>query len=179
MSRADTSSVTPSRTCRPCGAELPGVVRWCLRCHEPVRDLSPREPAWQEGEFVGRPIHKRGSVPHWSRWEKSTTTFGPIGRCVVTVFAALWILSAAVRSPLTIVFVLPLMVALIRSVWQRGWVVPEHLAANEVASAPEPVSQSLWNGREAWRSVATGVCGWRAAPSCSTSPIRSLGSSWS
>jgi hypothetical protein len=60
-------------------------------------------------------------------------------------------------QPLTIVFVLPLMVALIRSVWQRGWVVPEHLAAKDVASAPEPVSQWLWNGREAWRSVATGV----------------------
>ena len=77
MLPADTSAVTASRTCRSCGAELPGVVRWCTRCYEPVRELTPREPVWAAGEFVDQPIVRSGAVPHWSRWEKSATTFGP------------------------------------------------------------------------------------------------------
>jgi hypothetical protein len=55
------------------------------------------------------------------------------------------------------VFVLPLMVVLIGSVWQRGWVVPEHLAAKEPERTAQPMSQWLWKGREAWRSFVTGV----------------------
>ncbi|MFL5791157.1 MAG: hypothetical protein ACJ76A_06595 [Actinomycetota bacterium] len=123
--------MTASRTCRACGAKLPGDVRSCGQCHEPVRELTPREPIWHDGEFVDQPIHTGGAIPHWSRWEKSATTFGPVGRLAITTIAVLWVASAAVRSPLTIVFVLPLVVALIRSVWQRGWVVPDPAARRD------------------------------------------------
>jgi hypothetical protein len=55
--------------------------------------------------------------------------------------------SAAAQSPITLVFVLPLVVAVIRSVWQRGWVVPAHLVPEHpmrpAAHAPRlPVDRS-------------------------------------
>jgi hypothetical protein len=131
-------------------------VRWCGRCHEPVRELTPREPVWREGEFVDQPVHRGGAIPHWSRWEKSTTTFGPVGRVGITTIAALWVLSAAGQSPITLVFVLPLVVVLIRSVWQRGWVIPEHLAAKEPERTSEPMWQWHWDRRELVRSVVFG-----------------------
>ncbi len=157
MPCADTSSVTASRTCRTCGAHLSGTVRWCGQCHEPVRELTAREPVWHDGEFVDQPIHTGGAVPHWSRWEKSATTFGPVGRITITTFAVLWVMSAAIRSPLTIVFVLPLVVVLIRSVWQRGWVVPAHLTAKHAAPAAEPESQGRWADGEIQRAVVIAV----------------------
>src|SRR5262245_37696280 len=149
---ADTADMTASRVCRACGADLAGNVRWCLRCHEPVRELTPREPVWRDGEFVDQPVHTGGAVPHWSRWEKSATTFGPAGRLTITVVAVLWLLSAAIRSPLTLLFVLPLMIALIRSVWQRGWVVPSHAAAPARMTPVGPMSTWLWDRSEFWRT---------------------------
>ena len=77
--------MTAPRTCRACGAALPGEVRWCLLCYEPVRELTPRERVWAPREFVDNPIHTGGSIPHWSRWEKSPTTFGPLGWIALTV----------------------------------------------------------------------------------------------
>jgi hypothetical protein len=119
-----------------------------------VRELTPRKPVWQEGEFVDQPIHTGGAVPHWSRWEKSATTFGPFGRLTITAIAILWVLSATVRSPLTLVFVLPLVVVLLRSVWQRGWVVPAHIAVPRPAAEAEPTTPRPLTGVEVWRAVA-------------------------
>ena len=68
--------MTASRTCHACGAELPRDIRWCARCFEPVRELSPRARL-HDGDFVGRPIHERGKVPRWTRWEQTATTFSP------------------------------------------------------------------------------------------------------
>jgi hypothetical protein len=48
-----------------------------------VRGLSPR-PALHDRDFVGVPVHKRGNTPRWTRWQKTTTTFGPWGRIVAT-----------------------------------------------------------------------------------------------
>ena len=159
MRRADTYAVTASRTCRACGAELPGAVRWCGQCHAPVRELTPREPVWREGEFVDQPIHTGDAVPHWSRWEKSATTFGPVGRIAITAIGALWVCGAAVQSPITLVFVLPLVVLLIRSVWQRGWVIPAHLLPEHHARSAEPAPPVPWDRSEVWRGVALAVGG--------------------
>jgi hypothetical protein len=128
-----------------------------------VRELSAREPVWHDGEFVDQPVHTGGAVPHWSRWEKSATTFGPVGRITITTFAVLWVMSAALRNPLTILFVLPLMVVLIRSVWQHGWVVPVHRTAKHAAPAAEPESQGRLTGGEIQRAVVIGhlARGWR------------------
>jgi hypothetical protein len=149
--------MTAPRECRACGARVPGAVRWCGLCQTPIQELTPREPVWREGEFVDQPIHRGGAISHWSRWEKSATTFGPLGRVAITMIAALWVLSAAGQSPITLVFVLPLVVVLVRSVWQRGWVVPKHLAAKEPERIPQPIWRWHWDRRELWRSLALGV----------------------
>jgi hypothetical protein len=148
--------MTASRVCRRCGADLAGSVRWCVGCYEPVRELTPREPVWADGEFVDQPIVRSGAVPHWSRWEKSATTFGPAGRISISIVSVLWLLGAAVQNPLTTLFVLPLVVALLRSVWQRGWVVPAHLAAEAPTTPSEPLALA-WDRADFWRSVGWGI----------------------
>jgi len=71
--------MTAPRMCRKCGAELPGHVMWCLRCYEPVRHLTPRESAPPGVVFVSRgPQHRT------SRWRAGPTTFGPVGRILIT-----------------------------------------------------------------------------------------------
>jgi hypothetical protein len=124
-----------------------------------VRGLTPREPVWGEGEFVDQPIHRGGAIPHWSRWEKSTTTFGPVGRVAITTVAVLWVGSAAARSPITLVFVLPLVVVIIRSVWQRGWVVPAHLVPEHPMRPAEPTPRVPVDRSEVLRGVALTVLG--------------------
>ena len=39
--------MTAPRTCRACGAPIAGNVRWCLRCYEPARELTPRASVWE------------------------------------------------------------------------------------------------------------------------------------
>jgi hypothetical protein len=73
--------MTASRTCRACGAELRGDVRWCLRCYEPVRELTPREPQLPTVNFLPDPDEHRER----SRWKAGATTFGPVGRIAVTL----------------------------------------------------------------------------------------------
>jgi len=127
-------------------ADLPSDVRWCLRCYEPARELTPRGPVWASGEFVDTPIVTKGPVPHWSRWEKSATTFGPAGRIAITVVALLWFVSAVTQSPITTIFVLPLVTLLIRDVWRPGWVIPPgQAAATSPRPSPEPTQSWLWD----------------------------------
>src|SRR6266571_5369763 len=57
---------------------------WCPQCYEPIKQFAVRAPL-HHGDFVGSPIPTGGHIPHWSRWEKSATTFGPVGRVVATM----------------------------------------------------------------------------------------------
>jgi hypothetical protein len=122
-----------------------------------VRELTPREPVWAPGEFVDTPIVTKGAVPHWSRWERSSTTMGPVGRIVVTVVAISWVLSAATQSPITLIFVVPLVGLIVREVWRRGWVIPPDRAATPPATPHEPVSAWLWDRSEFLRSVVLAI----------------------
>ena len=121
----DDSSMTAPRICRACGAPLSGDVRWCLRCYEPARELTPRAAVWEPGSFVDAPTVSGPSVAHSSRWEKSVTTFGPVGRIGWTCVVALFVLSSATGSPLLLLFELPIAVVVLRGVWAKGWVVPQ------------------------------------------------------
>jgi hypothetical protein len=92
-----------------------------------------------------------GSVPHWSRWEKSATTFGPVGRVATTVVAVLWLLGAAVNSPLTLIFVVPVASVALHAIWAKGWVVP----GDEPATPPsDPMSSWLWDRSEFLATLA-------------------------
>jgi hypothetical protein len=133
--------VTASRACRACGAALPGGVRWCSQCYEPARELTPREPVWRDGEFVDQPVHTGGAVPHWSRWEGTTTTLGPWGRIVLTIVLFATLALAGVFGMFMYVIWFPVIAVVgLRGIWARGWVVPG-------ASSPRAPASGL---REAW-----------------------------
>jgi hypothetical protein len=70
------------------------------------------------------PIVRGPSVPHWSRWEKTSTTFGPIGRIAWTGVVVAFVLSSATGNPLLLLFELPVAAVVLHSIWARGWVVP-------------------------------------------------------
>ena len=100
-------------------------VRWCTRCLEPARELSPRAPV-HVGDFVGSPIHEGGNVPRWTRWEATATTFGPIGRIVATAVVFGTLIPALAFNGFVYVIVFPVVaVLLLREIWAKGWYVPE------------------------------------------------------
>ena len=112
---------------------------------------------WRPGEFADEPVHTGGPIPHWSRWEKSPTTLGPVSRVALTIIIVSWLLSVAVGNPLTLVFVAPLMAVILRGVWMKGWVVPSDQAAETTSSdhVPEgPLSSWLWEREELVSTVA-------------------------
>jgi hypothetical protein len=117
--------MTAPRTCRACGAELHGDVRWCLQCYEPARELTPRRAVWAPGVFVDNPIHTRGAVPHWSRWERSATTLGPTGRVVATVVFLSTVSMALSAGGFLYVLLFPVTASVVLpAIWARGWIVP-------------------------------------------------------
>src|SRR5436190_7302305 len=144
---AETHHMTASRTCRACGAELSPEVRWCTRCYEPVQELSPRA-AIHDRDFVGVPIHERGNIPRWTRWEKTATTFGPWGRIVATVVLFLTLIPAISMNAIVYLVTFPFFAAVAaREIWAKGWFVPEDARTrpsqppiHEERSAPEPIA---------------------------------------
>jgi hypothetical protein len=146
--------MTAPRVCRSCGAALHGNVRWCLRCYAPSRELTPRPPTWAADGFVDAPIHTGGTVPHWSRWEKSATTLGPVGRVTTTIAAVVWLLGAAFNSPVTLVFVLPVVSVAVHAIWAKGWVVP---GARTHTPPVAPMSSWLWDRSDVLATLAIAV----------------------
>jgi hypothetical protein len=112
------------RACRSCGAALPVDIRWCTRCYEPVRELTPRAPI-HEGDFVGSPVHERGDIPRWSRWKKTATTFGPRGRLVATALLLLTILPAISLKGIVYLVTFPFFAAVVpRRSGRKGGTCP-------------------------------------------------------
>ena len=113
-------------------------MRWCLRCYEPAREFSPRPPL-HRGDFVDTPHHFGGHVPHWSRWKQSATTFGPVGRILIT---AGFVLSVPVAWSFGMILYLIWAPVFgwffLSSVWQKGWVVPDEPELPVQPVRPEP-----------------------------------------
>jgi hypothetical protein len=114
-------------------------IRWCTRCFEPVRELTPR-PALHEGDFVGTPVHERCNIPRWSRWEKTATTFGPRGRIATTALLFLTLIPALSTNALVYLVTFPFFAALmLREIWAKGWFLPhDPMAAAPASSRHEP-----------------------------------------
>jgi ribosomal protein L40E len=130
--------MTAPRVCRTCGADLPPDIRWCTRCYEPVRELSPRAPI-HDGDFVDRPVHERGAIPRWSRWEKTATTFGPWGRIGATVLVFATLLPAIAFNGFVYAICFPVAATvLLREIWAKGWFVPEEPREAPTATIPDP-----------------------------------------
>ncbi len=113
------------RTCRKCDKPLLPDLPWCPACYEPVREFAPRAPL-HHGDFVGSPMPTSGHIPHWSRWEKSATTFGPTGRVVATVILLSTLLPAISYGNIVYVLAFPVAAAVVlNAIWAKGWVVPD------------------------------------------------------
>lgn len=155
-----------ARTCRACGAPLPGDLRWCTRCYAPVHVFTPRAPLHATGSIVGTPIHTGGHAPHWSRWERSATTFGPAGRIVATVLLFLSVPLSWSFGVVMYLLVFPLVaIPVLGSIWARGWVVPgePELPPIEDPVREEPVpTVPLTPAQIVWR--ATWWAGTRRSP---------------
>ena len=100
-------------TCSSCGASLRTGTSWCGQCFAPVG-----APALPPVPVADRQQH----LPTYTRWRKTTTTFGPVGRVAWTV-AVLLVMAMAVfsQNPFAIgplCFLLPPLV--LRSVWAKG-----------------------------------------------------------
>jgi hypothetical protein len=129
--------MTASRTCRACGADLRGDVMWCLRCLEPVRQLTPREGNIPVASFVN--TRRDGAR---SRWKAGATSFGPVGRIAITVGVLLFFPPiGSLGSPITLFVYLPayltIAAVVLRSTWKKD-VVERPLAVEEPAREPRP-----------------------------------------
>jgi hypothetical protein len=132
---ADTRDMTASRTCRACGANLRGDVMWCLRCLEPMRQLTPREGDIPVASFVNtRPEAAR------SRWKAGATSFGPMGRIAITVGVLLFF-PPTLGNPVTLFVYLPAYLAIaamvLRSTWKKD-VVERPIAVEDTSGEPRP-----------------------------------------
>jgi hypothetical protein len=116
------------------------------------RSSAARAPL-HHGDFVGSPIPTGGHIPHWSRWEKSATTFGPVGRVVATVLLFATLLPAVASGGFMYLISFPIAAAVVlNAVWANGWVVPD-----EADLPPLPVTETphppLTRGEQVGRIV--------------------------
>jgi hypothetical protein len=144
--------MTSPRTCRKCGKPLLPDLAWCPQCYEPVTQFAARAPL-HHGDFVGSPIQTGGHIPHWSRWEKSATTFGPVGRVVATMLLFATLLPAIASTGFTYLIAFPIAAAIVlNAVWAKGWVVPDEsdLPPLPVTEMPQP---PLTRGEQIGRTI--------------------------
>lgn len=72
-------------TCSSCGAAARPDAPWCGQCHQP---LGAPAAAPEVPSVPGRPVPAAApvrAVPTYSRWRKTDTSFGPVGRVAWTV----------------------------------------------------------------------------------------------
>jgi hypothetical protein len=141
--------MTAPRACRACGAPLPADVRWCLRCYEPVREFAPRDRQLPPLERVQEPPPWVGASPlrdpdvlppTYSRWRAGPTTFGPVGRLIVTILVALIFPWDAIvtLNPLRLWFMLGYTIFaayVLRHTWRRERVMVERPAGRPTRRA--------------------------------------------
>jgi len=116
-----------------------------MRCYAPVTELAARPPL-HEG-FVGTPRHDHAASGHWSRWEKTPTTFGPAGRLGGTIFIVAWLISGFFYT-FVIFWLAELFLGgwLIRDLWKPGWAVPASPEGRVGTDAVEPLVEPLREG---------------------------------
>jgi hypothetical protein len=79
-------------TCGSCGGRLAPDIDWCPRCYTPRAVASA--PTQLPSHLRMFPREELSPAPVYSRWRAGATTFGPLGRVVITValvgFQAFW-----------------------------------------------------------------------------------------
>jgi len=106
-------------TCAGCGATLRPDATWCGQCHgdpRPATVLVEEPQAWRPLP----PVEGERPVQVWTRTGKTVTTFGPIGRCVLTFLwldLIWWFLHTSPLSAVMFALVSPWY---LRAVWKRA-----------------------------------------------------------
>lgn len=111
-----------SIACPQCGAHVRAGAEWCPQCFTPLG--AEPEPAPEEASptfvspdrFLGPPM-----PTEWSRWAKSETTFGPLGRVLCTLLLVVVPVGLGMGySPIfSWIWVIAVMPPLLASIWKR------------------------------------------------------------
>ena len=133
-------------------------MRWCNQCHVPVRELSVRAPIHHD-DFVGPLRHESGHAPHWSRWGKDATTFGPTGRVVATIaIVSFLVVGAFTQFVLIWIVEVGVSIAVLRDVWRPAWVVPDDPSASSRPRLPDaPLKDWLFDREDLTGAAALAV----------------------
>lgn len=67
-------------TCPSCGARVTAEATWCGQCFTPI-DRSPASATGLRGPRPKQEFHQ----PTYLRWHGGETSFGPVGRTVMTL----------------------------------------------------------------------------------------------
>jgi hypothetical protein len=83
------------RTCPSCGAHVADDLEWCNQCYSELPAVqAPVATAVGDGPSeVSRPLWVRSNIgqpdvknePEFSRWRGGATSFGPVGRSLLTL----------------------------------------------------------------------------------------------
>jgi hypothetical protein len=130
-------------------------------CYEPVREFTPRARLHDPGTIAGPLVHTGGHAPHWSRWEKSATTFGPAGRVVASVLLFATLPAAWSFGMVLYVVLFPVVaVTVLASIWAKGWVVPDEPHLPPLPDPPRmdatpapPLTTAQWAWKIGWWSL--------------------------
>ena len=75
-------------SCARCDAALPETAQWCGQCFAPRATIDSGSRGGSIMTAVARPVSAPAALPPTvvrSRWRKTTTTFGPVGRVIATI----------------------------------------------------------------------------------------------
>jgi hypothetical protein len=115
-------------------------------CYEPVREFASRpplrdripEPETRRGIRLSSPAADQGGG-HFSRWERTSTTFGPVGRLALTALLVAWIVSAFFTMFVIFWLILASVGAwILREVWRPGWVPAERIVESGTTMPARP-----------------------------------------
>ena len=120
--------------CANCNATLSENAGWCPQCFTPVDVEPPQEPESPPAPEAGEPrifAHPDSTRPplhpEWSRWQKSSTTFGPFGRIVASLGLLIplffFFYAGVIGFVGVVMWVGIVMPMALRSIWARGRVV--------------------------------------------------------
>lgn len=129
---ADTSYVEP---CHACGASVSTAAEWCGQCYAPRDRAATGLMATPPGSIMAptRPVPAAATLPPQvirSRWRKTKTTFGPVGRIIATVglilpfifFVVIGILTGGFTIFGAVIWGFIIMPWGLRDVWKAGQV---------------------------------------------------------
>jgi hypothetical protein len=113
-------------SCQSCGAALTPASQWCGQCYAVVGAA----PAAQTSVQQTRPLATASLPPTMlkTRWKKTGTTFGPLGRIIATlalvvpflVFVALAILTGGLILAAPVIWGFVIMPWGLRDTWKAG-----------------------------------------------------------